>query len=275
MCGAGVVPRLAAAVVHRGEEPPLSGTRGIGNLFLSHCSLRCRFCQNHEISHAGRGEPCSEDRLVRAMLTLQRRGVHAIGLVTGTHYAPSLARAVALARRQGLALPVVHNTSAADTPAALARLDGHVDVYLPDLKWWSADLARRYSRAPWYPEVARAAIVAMARQVGPLQLDADGLARRGLLVRHMVLPDDAAGSLPALAWLRDAVGPCALSLLRQYRPMARVGGDPVLDRPITDDEYDEVVQAAIWMGFDPIYVQDPGSVDLGVPDWDDPDVFRW
>lgn len=275
VCGAGTVPRLAAAVVHHGEEPPLSGTRGMGNLFLSRCSLRCRFCQNHEISHGGRGEPCSEERLARAMLALQRRAVHAIGLVTATHYAPSVAPAVRVARREGLHLPVVYNTSAADSPEALDLLEGIVDVYLPDLKWWSADAARKYSRAPWYPQVARDAIAEMARQAGPLQLDAAGVAIRGLLVRHLVLPEGTAGSLPALAWLVDAVGPCALSLLRQYRPLFRIGGDPVLDRPITDDEYEEVVQAAIWMGFDPIFVQDAESTDLGVPDWDDSKVFRW
>jgi len=259
VCGAGVVPRLAAAVIHRGEEPPLSGTHGVGNLFFAGCSLRCRFCQNHEISQGDRGEPHPEPSLTRAMLALQRRGVHAIGLVTASHYAPSAARAVAAARAGGLTVPVIHNTSAADGPAALAALEGHVDIYLPDLKWARADEARRYSGAPWYPEVSRAAIREMARQVGSLTLDADGLATRGLLVRHLVLPDDAAGSLDLLSWLVDDVGPCALSLLRQYRPMFRIGDDPRLARPTTDDEYDEVVEAAAWLGFDPIYVQDQGS----------------
>ncbi len=279
-CGAGPDVVLAAAVVHRGEEPCLGGTRGLGNLFVGGCSLRCLFCQNHDISQAERGRVVTPARLADAMLALARRGVGGIGLVTPTHVAPSVATALRLARARGLRLPVIHNGSAVDTPAALAPLRGLVDVYLPDLKWASPRAAGRYSGAPWYPQVARQAIRAMADQVGPLRLDGRGLARSGLLVRHLVLPEDAAGSAEALAWLAGALGdgpggPGALSLLRQYTPRYRAVGHPVLGRPVTDDEYDEVVDLARWLGFDPIYVQGPDSTEVGVPDWDDPAVFRW
>jgi putative pyruvate formate lyase activating enzyme len=266
---------LAAAVVHRGEEPPLCGNGGTGNLFFGRCSLRCRFCQNHEISQGERGQEVTHDLLVRAMLRLQRRGVDTLGLVTPTHYTPAIARALEDARRRGLTVPVVHNGSGVDSPAALATLDGSIDVYLPDLKWGRAAEAAQYSGAPWYPEVARRAIQEMARQVGTLRLRGDGLARSGLIVRHLVLPDDAAGSLELLAWLADELGSCALSLLRQYRPMFRISGDPRIDRPITDDEYHEVVEAARWMDFDPIFVQEPGCGELGVPDWDRDGIFDW
>lgn len=262
-------------MVHRGEEPPLCGSGGTGNLFFGRCSLRCRFCQNHEISQGDRGREVTHGILVSAMLRLQGQGVDSVGLVTPTHFSPAIARALDEARRQGLAVPVVHNGSGVDSPAALSLLEGRIDVYLPDLKWGRAAEAERYSGAPWYPRVARAAIREMARQVGMLRVGDDGLAQGGLIVRHLVLPDDAAGSLDLLAWLCDEVGPCALSLLRQYRPMFRIAGDPRLDRPITGAEYRDVVEAARWMGFDPIFVQDAGCEELGVPDWDSEGVFDW
>jgi len=274
-CGASSRPRLAAAVVHRGEEPAVAGERGTGNLFFSRCSLRCLFCQNHEISQGGRGRDVDERTLAEAMLRLQDAGVATIGLVTPTHFTPSIAAALRMAREQGLHLPVVHNGSAVDTSEALALLDGLVDVYLPDLKWWRSGLAGLYSGADWYPEVAREAILTMTAQVGPLDLDDDGLAVRGLLVRHLVLPGDAAGSLDLLAWLADAMPDCGLSLLRQYTPLHRATGDPLLGRSLGDDEYLEVLETARWLGFDPIYVQQRDSAEVGVPDWDDPEIFHF
>jgi len=244
-------------------------------VFFGRCSLRCLFCQNHGISQADRGRAVNSERLAEILLDLQGRGVSTVGLVTPTHVTPVVAEALGRARRRGLGVPVVHNGSAVELPATLALLDGRVDVYLPDLKWASADAARRYSGAEWYPEVARAAIRTMARQVGPLVLDRAGVAVRGLLVRHLVLPGDAAGSADSLAWLADTVGPGALSLLRQYLPLHRAVGHPVLGRSVTDDEYEEVVAFADWLGFDPIYVQDAGSVEVGVPDWDEAEVFDW
>ncbi len=266
---------VAAAVLHRGEEPPVDGPGGAGNIFFGRCSLRCLFCQNHGISQTRRGRAVTPDELASIALDLQARGASTLGLVTPTHVTPAVAEALRHARARGLTLPVVHNGSAVDTPAALAELEGLVDVYLPDLKWSGAAEAERYSGAGWYPEVARTAIRAMADQVGPLALDDRGVARRGLLVRHLVLPDDAARSADGLAWLADAVGPCALSLLRQYLPLHRAAADPRLGRPLRDHEYDEVVELARWLGFDPIYVQERESTEIGVPDWDDPEVFDW
>lgn len=266
---------LAAAVIHRGEEPPICGDGGAGNVFFGRCSLRCVFCQNHGISQADRGQEVTAAQLAEILLRFQGRGVSTVGLVTPTHVTPVVAEGLGIARRSGLSVPVVHNGSAVDRPGALAMLEGRVDVYMPDLKWAGSREAGLYSGAAWYPEVARRAIRTMAGQVGPLVLGPDGVAQRGLLVRHLVLPDDAARSADSLAWLADAVGPGALSLLRQYVPLHRALGHPTLGRPITDDEYGEVLDLARWLGFDPIYVQDAGSTELGVPDWDDPEVFSW
>ncbi len=274
-CAAGPAPILAAAVVHRGEEPSICGDGGTGNLFFGRCSLRCRFCQNHEISQGGRGEEVTVEQLAAAMVRLQDRGVDTVGLVTSTHFTPAVAEALRRARTMGLTVPVVHNGSGIDSDEALALLDGLVDVYLPDLKWGRAAEAEQYSGAGWYPEVARRAIRSMAEQVGPLQLRDDGIARRGLIVRHMVLPDDAAGSAELLAWLADEVPGCAVSLLRQYRPMHRIHGDERLDRSITDEEYREVVEMAEWMGFDPLFVQEDECQEVGVPDWGRDGVFVW
>ena len=266
---------VSAAVIHRGEEPPIRGPGGAGNVFFGRCSLRCLFCQNHGISQADRGREVTAAQLAGILLDLQGRGVSTVGLVTPTHVTPTVADALERARGRGLRVPVVHNGSAVDLPSTLALLDGRVDVYMPDLKWAGTGAARRYSGAEWYPEVARVAIRAMAEQVGPLVVGPDGVAVRGLLVRHLVLPEDAAGSADSLAWLADAVGPGALSLLRQYVPLHRAVGHPVLGRSVTDEEYGEVVELARWLGFDPIYVQDAGSVELGVPDWDEAEVFDW
>ncbi len=266
---------VAAAVIHRGEEPPLCGDRGTGNVFFGRCSLQCLFCQNHGISQSERGREVSTRQLAGLLRGFQERDVATVGLVTPTHVTPAVAEALRIARGEGLSVPVVHNGSAVDTPDALARLEGLVDVYLPDLKWGRSVDAERFSGAPWYPGVARTAIRTMAEQVGPLELDSAGVARRGLLVRHLVLPGNAAGSADSLTWLADAVGPCALSLLRQYVPLHHAVGHPVLGRPVTDAEYDEVVDLARWLGFDPIYVQEAGSTELGVPDWDAEEIFDW
>ncbi len=274
-CRSGVVPVLAAAVIHRGEEPCLGGERGLGNLFFGGCSLRCLFCQNHGISQADRGQPADAAAIAEAMLTLQGRGAGGIGLVTPTHVTPTVVEAIARARAGGLTVPMVHNGSACETPETLARLAGAIDIYLPDLKWADAAEARRYSGAPWYPQVSREAIRIMYDQVGPIAVETDGLASNGLLVRHLVLPDDATGSADLLAWLAEAAPGCGLSLLRQYVPMHRAVDDPRLGRPITDGEYDEVVEFAGWLGFDPIFVQEAGSTEVGVPDWDAPEVFDW
>ena len=215
------------------------------------------------------------DQLATAMVRLQEQGVDAVGLVTPTHFTPAVAESLRLARERGLSVPVVHNGSGIDSDEALTLFRGLVDVYLPDLKWGRAAEAERYSGASWYPEVARRAIRQMADQAGRLELRDDGIARRGLIVRHMVLPDDAAGSMELLAWLADEVPGCAVSLLRQYRPMHRIRGDSRLDRPITDEEYREVVEMAEWMGFDPLFVQEDECQEVGVPDWDRDGIFIW
>ncbi|MGD8396301.1 MAG: radical SAM protein [Candidatus Eiseniibacteriota bacterium] len=231
VCGVGRLARVASAAPHHGEEACLSGRRGSGTIFFASCNLRCVFCQNHAISqepHAG-ARPVTARELAGMMLELQRRGCHNVNLVTPSHVVPQLLEAVAIAAANGLRLPLCYNTSAYDALDSLAWLDGVVDIYMPDLKLWSAARSRRYLKAADYPEVARQAIRAMHGQVGDLVLDRDGIARRGLLVRHLVMPDSAADSRAILEWLASAISPVTwVNVMGQYRPAHRAGRCPEL-----------------------------------------------
>jgi putative pyruvate formate lyase activating enzyme len=247
-CHTGRQAVVSAYTPHFGEEPPLVGTNGIGNIFFGNCTLRCAYCQNHEISQRHRDEEAhrvSEERLAEMMLDLQERGCHAIGLVSPTHVVPQIVRALALAADNGLALPLVYNTSAFEELDVLRRLDGLVDIYLPDLKYADNEAAFRYSGARNYVESARAAILEMHRQVGSaLVLDGDGLVKRGLIIRHLVLPNDLAGSRESLDWIREKFGTeLTVSIMAQYYPAHRAGKTPLLDRSLRASEYDRVVEA--------------------------------
>jgi putative pyruvate formate lyase activating enzyme len=215
---------VSSAFPHLGEEDCLRGTRGSGTIFFSGCALRCAFCQNADISWLLTG--CEHDAadLATSMLVLQGRGCHNVNLVTPTHVVPQLIDAVAVAARQGLRLPIVYNSSGYDRAETLALLDGIVDVYMPDFKFWRAETADRYASAPDYPDVARRALVEMHRQVGPLRFGADGLARRGVLVRHLVMPGLAAESQAILEWLAHELSPDTyVNVMAQYRPAWHVG----------------------------------------------------
>jgi putative pyruvate formate lyase activating enzyme len=239
-CRSGWQPVVASANLHRGEEPPLSGQRGSGTIFLSGCALDCRFCQNWPISHLGHGRPTTPAGLAAAMLGLERRGAHNVNLVTASHWTPQVLAAAALARRGGLTVPIVWNSSAWEKPEQLRRLDGVVDLYLPDLKYADADAAERCSGARDYWKVATAAIAEMSRQVGRLHLDDDGLAVRGLIVRHLVLPGGLAGTRRVLEWIAGHLPfGTAVSLMGQYFPAGSAVGDPLLGRPLAPAEYAE------------------------------------
>jgi len=228
---------------HFGEEDCLRGWNGSGTIFFGHCNLRCVFCQNFEISQAIRpnAEPGhSPEQIAGMMLALQARGCHNINLVTPEHVVPQVLEAVALAAQAGLTLPLVYNTSAYDAMESLALLEGVVDIYMPDFKFWSNERAGTYLKAEDYPEVARRAIREMHRQVGPLVLDANGLARRGLLVRHLVMPGHLDETRAILAWIAETLGPDTyVNLMDQYYPAGRVDRDhyPELDRRLTIREY--------------------------------------
>ena len=243
---------VSSAFPHFGEEDCLRGTSGSGTIFFSGCSLRCVFCQNADISWLASGSEHGAADLAAVMLALQERGCHNLNLVTPTHVVPQLVEAVAIAAAQGLRLPIVFNSGGYDRAETLTLLDGVVDVYMPDFKFWRADTAARYANAPDYPDVARRALVEMQRQVGPLRFGKDGLARRGVLVRHLVLPGHAEESGAILEWLAHELSrDTYVNVMAQYRPAGRVGepDGPVrrfveIDRTPRPAEIDAVYEAA-------------------------------
>jgi len=230
---------------HHGEENPLRGWHGSGTIFFSWCSLRCVFCQNWEISQKGIGREVEPAQLAEMMLQLQAQGCHNINLVTPSHVVAQIIAAVEIAAHQGLNLPLVYNTGGYDSPEALALLDGIIDIYMPDMKYSDSKLARRYSKVRNYVEVNFAAVKEMHRQVGDLQLDANGIAQRGLLVRHLVLPANIAGTDKVLAFLAEEISTNTyLNLMDQYYPCYRADDYPLLARPITRAEYDQALHLA-------------------------------
>lgn len=228
---------------HYGEENPLIGTNGSGTIFFSWCSLRCVFCQNWEISHKGMGREVEPEELAAMMLNLQQRGCHNINFVTPSHVVAQIIAAVDIAAQKGLRLPLVYNTGGYDSPEALALLDGIIDIYMPDMKYGDSAIARKYSKVRNYVEINFAAVKEMHHQVGDLQLDNKGVALRGLLVRHLVLPDHLAGTETILAFLADEISTNTyLNLMDQYHPCYRADENPPLNRCLTTDEFKEALQ---------------------------------
>ena len=226
ICRVGRRAIVASAFPHHGEEDPLRGSRGSGTIFLAGCNLRCVFCQNFDVSWQVHGAEVQADGLAALMLELQARGCHNINWVTPEHVVPQLLEALAISAEGGLRLPIVYNTSSYDAPESLELLDGVVDIYMPDLKLWSRERARRYLRRPDYPEVARRSIAEMHRQVGALELDAHGLAVRGVLLRHLVMPGLLDETERVLRWVANELGPDTyLNLMDQYRPEGMVRDD--------------------------------------------------
>jgi len=253
ICRTGRLARVASAFPHFGEEDCLRGRGGSGTIFFAGCNLRCVFCQNWEISQRPGGEECPAERIAALMLALQAAGCHNINFVTPEHVVPQVLEAIAAAAARGLRLPLVYNTSAYDSVASLRLLDGVVDIYMPDFKFWHRASARRLAKAKDYPERARAAIREMHRQVGPLRFGPDGLARRGVLVRHLVMPGQLDEATAIFRWLAEEVSPDTyVNLMGQYRPAFEVGrpgrdGTPrhaAIDRRPTDEELESARAAA-------------------------------
>lgn len=256
ICGAGLMPKIASANVHRGEEPPISGTNGSGTIFLSGCSLKCAFCQNFPISQFGNGEVISTMELASRMLKLQKQRVHNINFVTPTHYLPQILAALWLAIPQGLNLPIVWNTSGYEKVDVLQLLDGIVSIYLPDMKYSDDVAAVEISSAPGYCRINRAAVTEMHRQVGHLQVDDNAIATQGLIIRHLVLPDRRAGSLETLPWIAGNLGQeTHIALMSQYFPAHRAAEMAGINRPVNYEEYDASVDALEEVGLDNGWVQ--------------------
>jgi putative pyruvate formate lyase activating enzyme len=245
VCRTGERALVASYGPHHGEEDPLRGFAGSGTVFFSWCNLRCVYCQNWDISQRRAGREVDPSEIADMMLELQRRGCHNINFVTPSHVVAQIIAAVEDAARRGLAVPLVYNTSGYDSVEALALLDGIIDIYMPDMKYGDSRLAHQYSKVRNYVEVNRAAVKEMHRQVGDLVLDQRGIAQRGLLVRHLVLPNGIAGTSGVLRFLAEEISRNTyLNLMDQYRPCYRADEYPELARPLTRKEYREALHAA-------------------------------
>ncbi len=245
VCKAGRQVIVSSFNPHFGEEAPLVGTHGSGTIFFAHCTLECVFCQNYELSHLNMGEPVPVGHLALMMLALKEMGCHNINLVSPTHYVPQILAALLKAAQMGLDLPLVYNTGGYESMDTLKILDGIVDIYMPDFKYADPETAEKYSGAADYPEVAKKALKEMQRQVGDLTFDKKGVATRGFLVRHLVLPGNLAGTEEVVDFIAREVSPrCFINIMDQYYPAHRAREFPPLDRRITPAEYRAAVDAA-------------------------------
>jgi len=247
VCKTGRHAVVSSHFPHHGEEDCLRGWKGSGTIFFAGCNLRCVFCQNFDISWQVRGAPTPPRQLAAMMLELQAQGCHNINFVTPEHVAPQIVEALPFAIERGLRLPLVYNTSGYDSMESLALLDGLVDIYMPDFKYWHSEMARKYSRAPDYPEVARRALKEMHRQVGNLVIAHNGLALRGLLIRHLVMPEDVAGTRTVMRWIADELSPeTYVNVMDQYHPAGKVSRSDhaEINRRLTPSEFDRALDAA-------------------------------
>jgi putative pyruvate formate lyase activating enzyme len=247
-CKAGANMVISSVQPHFWEEAPLVGLGGSGTIFLTHCNLRCVYCQNYEISHYGEGLPMTETQLAENMLYLQRIGCHNINLVTPTHYTPQLVKAIAIAARKGLKLPVVYNCSGYESIETLRLLDGIIDIYMPDIKYSDPECSRRYSNAPDYFEVCKTAVCEMHKQVGDLVIKRD-IAYHGLLIRHLLLPGDKAGSLKVLKFIASEISKDSyVNIMYQYRPVFHAPEFDEINRPVYIEERNTVLDMARGLG---------------------------
>jgi len=245
VCKTGRLASVSSFNAHFGEEAPLVGERGSGTLFFAHCNLLCLFCQNFEISHQGIGREVTDERLAGIMLGLQRQGCHNINFVTPSHVVPQILAALEIAVARGLNVPLVFNSGGYDLPETLALLDGVIDIYMPDFKFWDPEIARTTCEAPDYPEAARQALVEMHRQVGDLEIGEGGIARRGLLVRHLVMPAGMAGTREVMRFIARRISPRTyVNVMSQYRPCGRAHEVAGLETALSPAEYRRAVEEA-------------------------------
>lgn len=245
VCRTGSAALISSYGPHHGEENPLRGRYGSGTIFFSRCNLNCQYCQNHDISQTNSGREITPAALAEIMLELQDAGCHNINLVSPTHVIPPVLSAILIGAKKGLCLPIVYNTGGFDSLEALQLLNGIIDIYMPDMKYTKAEYGLRYSKAKNYPEVNQRAVREMHRQVGNLILDKEAIALRGLLVRHLVLPNNLSGSKEIIRFLSENISKNTyLNIMDQYRPCFQAGAYPELNRPITRNEYTSVLLAA-------------------------------
>lgn len=277
-CKAGDKVIVAHYGPHHGEEPPISGTRGSGTIFFSFCNLRCVFCQNYQISQNGIGEEVSLEKLMEIFLELQTQGCHNINLVSPIPYIPHIAIAIAKAKENGLTIPVVYNTNAYESLEALKVMNGIVDIYLPDFKYWNPVVAEKLSgitKENPYADFAKEALMEMKKQVGDFTVE-NKIARKGLLVRHLVLPGGLAGSKEIFQWIGQNLGTeTHISLMSQYYPVYTANTVPLLRRKIRQEEYSVVVDYLTKEGFENVFLQETTSAPLFVPDFNEQEPFKY
>ncbi len=250
-CKSGEELEVSSFHSHFGEEPPISGYGGSGTIFLTHCNLRCLFCQNYPISHLGNGNKISTQELTQMMLSLQKRGCHNINLVTPTHFIPQILSGFSQAVERGLNIPLVYNCSGYENVETLQLLEGIVDIYMPDLKYGTREAGEKYSSAPDYFEIAKKAMKEMHRQVGDLRLNKEGIAQRGLLVRHLVLPNGQAGTRRVFAFLAEEISSHTyISIMSQYFPAYKAQEFKELNRRITRQEYQQALDIVKQLGLE-------------------------
>ncbi|MCR4409875.1 MAG: radical SAM protein [Candidatus Saccharicenans sp.] len=282
VCQTGSQARVSVGLLHFGEEPVLSGrgqaagSRGSGTIFFTGCNLKCLFCQNFQLSWLNEGELRTDEQLAELMLQLQQRGALNINFVSPTHVILPILRALKIAYRRGLSIPLVYNSNGYDSLEVVEQLRGIVDIYLPDLKYVSSELSRRYSSAPDYFEQARLALQEMYIQQPDLVIDEHEIARQGLIIRHLVLPGSADDSIRVLEWIAENLSTgVGLSLMSQYHPCYKAPAE--IQREITREEYHRVMQRALDLGFEHLFLQpEPFQQDEHlVPDFRRKDPFRW
>lgn len=273
ICGQSAELKVARAALHFWEEPCISGTAGSGTVFFSGCSLHCVFCQNEPIANGTVGKMITVERLAEIFLELEQQGAHNINLVTPGHFIPQIKEALLLAKEKGLALPIVYNTSSYESVESLKYLDGLVDIYLPDFKYMSSELSAKYSHAPDYSVRAKAAIAEMVRQTGMPVFDEkgeEGLIKRGTIVRHLTLPGCMEDSKEILNYLHTTYGDqIYISIMNQFTPLENVVAFPELNRKITEEEYDELIDYAIELGIEQGFIQEGETAEESfIPDFD-------
>ena len=267
-CGTGKNLKVARAALHFWEEPPISGDKGSGTIFFSGCNLKCVYCQNYEISTGGSGAEISLERFVELCLDLQKQGANNINLVTPTHFIPLIREGIKKAKEKGLSIPIVYNSSGYESVEVLKSLEGIVDVYLPDLKYYDDALAISYSKAPDYFAIVTKAIREMFRQVGPCQFDKNGLITKGLIVRHLLLPTHLDDSKKIIQYLYETYhDDIYISIMNQYTVVRKLPF-PELNRTVTEEEYDELINFAMDLGVTHAFIQEGGtSSESFIPDF--------
>ena len=271
ICGESNILRVARASLHMWEEPCLSGNVGSGTVFFTGCNLGCIYCQNYNITHEHHGKEITTERLAEIFLELQEKGAANINLVTAVHFTPHIIQALDIARKNGLKLPIVYNSSGYERPETLKMLDGYIDIYLPDYKYFDPVLAKKFSFAPDYPSVVREALREMFRQVGTPVFDADGMMKKGMIVRHLVLPAHTADSMNVLCDLHETFGDdIYISIMSQYTPCRTFEDTPELSRKLTRYEYKKVTDFAEKLGITNGFLQSgEAAKESFIPDFDE------